>query len=35
VARVEEWLQEAGFAAIEGRCEWDEGRPLAWLSATR
>lgn len=35
VARVEEWLHAAGFAAIEGRCEWDEGRPLAWLSATR
>ena len=35
VARVEEWLHQAGFAAIEGRCERDEGRPLAWLCATR
>ncbi len=33
--RVEGWLDEAGFGAIEGRCELDEGRPLAWLSAMR
>jgi SAM-dependent methyltransferase len=31
---VEAWLHDAGFGAIEGRREWDEGRPLAWLSAT-
>jgi len=35
VARVEAWLHEAGFGAIGGRCESDEGRPLAWLTATR
>jgi len=33
LARVEEALHEAGFTAIEGRCDWDGGRPLAWLRA--
>jgi SAM-dependent methyltransferase len=32
--RVEEWLHAAGFEAIEGRCQADAGRPLAWLRAT-
>ena len=35
VSRVEAWLHAAGFHAIEGRCEWDEGRPLTWLWANR
>lgn len=35
VSRVEAWLHAAGFHAIEGRCEWDEGRPLMWLWANR
>jgi SAM-dependent methyltransferase len=35
VARVEEWLERAGFRSVEGRCERHEGRPLAWLRATR
>jgi SAM-dependent methyltransferase len=34
-AQVESWLADAGFDAIEGRCHWDAGRPLAWLRATR
>ena len=34
-AHVEAWLHAAGFGSIGGRCEWDEGRPLAWLSARR
>jgi SAM-dependent methyltransferase len=33
-ASVETWLHEAGFGAIEGRCHWDAGRPLAWLRAS-
>jgi SAM-dependent methyltransferase len=35
VARVEAWLTAAGFGAVHGRCEWDDGRPLAWLYTTR
>jgi SAM-dependent methyltransferase len=35
LAHVEEWLHEAGFTALEGRCDWDGDRPLAWLRATR
>jgi SAM-dependent methyltransferase len=32
-ARVEEWLEQAGFRSIEGSVEWDGGRPLAWIAA--
>lgn len=32
---VESWLHAAGFSKIEGRCEWYDGRPLAWVCATR
>jgi SAM-dependent methyltransferase len=35
VEHVESWLAAAGFQTIEGRCEWDEGLPLAWVCATR
>lgn len=35
LAAAEQWLADAGFASIEGRCDWDAGRPLAWLRATR
>jgi SAM-dependent methyltransferase len=35
VSRVEAWLHSAGFDAIKGRCDWDGGQPLAWLSAIR
>ena len=33
LACVERWLDDAGFAAIEGVVEWDGEQPLAWLSA--
>jgi SAM-dependent methyltransferase len=34
-ARVERWLDAAGLAVVESRCEWAGGRPLAWLCAIR
>ncbi|RIL06785.1 MAG: hypothetical protein DCC71_05270 [Proteobacteria bacterium] len=35
LAAAEEWLARAGFSAIEGRCDFDAERPLAWLRASR
>lgn len=35
LARAEDWLIEAGFTAVAGRCEVADGRALAWLIATR
>lgn len=34
-SRVEAWLHAAGFDAIDGRCESDEGQVLTWLWAVR
>jgi SAM-dependent methyltransferase len=33
VASVEGWLEQAGFASIEGGVEWHGERPLAWIAA--
>ncbi|MCU0669145.1 MAG: class I SAM-dependent methyltransferase [Myxococcota bacterium] len=35
LARAEDWLIDAGFTAVSGRCEMADGRALAWLIATR